>query len=147
MKIEGMSMIKKYSIIISILLLALTCSAQPYPPEKYDNLIPFEIGKGIIEDLSFFKFYYENTYTDKTITTSGYIEINPKYKIDALLIQYVLVDKDMNIVRVVDLFDSVTSENSQFFSATYPYNPDYEFCAFHVKAFAEPDERGTKQNV
>ena len=76
---------------------------------------------------------FKNTYMeDGNILTEGVLTTNPKYEVIAIKVEYVLVNKDKQIIRVLTIVSKVNAKNVIKFSHTYPYSPDYEYCVFHL---------------
>lgn len=124
-------------ILVSIALLinAYSIELPLYPKDKHHALSPFEIGveERIVAD-KHIEFTFKNTLEENDIVlTEGIFVIAPDLTVDTIQVQYILVNNDKQIVRVVDVLDEENPDNLIRFSVTYPYDTEYEYCVFHIK--------------
>ncbi len=141
------------TIIIIIVVITLTLiyniyaeELPLYPEDREYALGIYEIGveNTIITD-SGLEITFKNTHMgDGTVLTNGTFVIDPIYRVKMIVAQYVLVNKDKRVVRVLNIVNDKSGKNIVRFSHTYPYTPDYEYCVFHIKFDVEIIEGGSK---
>jgi len=124
-------------IIVLVLLTIFDAYAEElplYPENRQYSLMTYEIGveTTVVTDVDV-EFTFINFYKDnKKVLTKGVFIIDPIYRVEFLKVQYVLVNKDKRIVKVIDLLNDKSRKNIVRFTHVYPYSPDYEYCVFHI---------------
>ena len=132
------SVIVGFIIGIILLISARSVRAEElplYPEDSQHALMVYEIGveSKVIIDTNI-ELTFKNTYMeDGNILTEGEFVVSPKHEVIVIKVEYVLVNKDKQIIKVLSVISKVNGKNVIEFSRTYPYSPDYEYCVFHVR--------------
>jgi len=127
--------ILKSILILSLIMCVCVCAYAGETLMKHKDAEPYEIGKSKkIEIHNTFTISYSNQSTSgKEVTLTGSIEINRRFKIVQLDMDYYILDRNQKPVRATNLNLAQDAPGVYTFKYTYPLHlKTYEFELFSL---------------
>lgn len=142
----------KYCLVIYIMLIAILVGARCFANDDYfktkEHFEPYELGvPKKIDIYGGLIIHYKNEYIDsKTAQIFGTVEVDIKYKVEKLEMNYYIIGKDKKTIRVSSLpLVKGAYPNTFSFEHEYPLNlKTYEYEIFSMLVLIEKVDSATE---